>query len=263
MKIGYTRDANDQEDLGTLLESVASAGYDGYKLQPGQYEQWLDDPDGFVRTYGERSRIVSALLLNGPLDAERIDLLRSAMQFIRAVGGKRVVYCYEAEPQSLTPIDLRVFGHQLSTLGHEACDHGLALSIHNHYGFPTMYRKNLRVLFEAIDDESVWWTLDTGHLYKAGEMNIASHIREFRYMIDNVLLLDYGRGQFRSLGQGEVPFEPVFGALREVNYNGWITVHDEGSLPLDEALAHGLEFVSGGLQRPQAAEAQQAEARRR
>jgi inosose dehydratase len=255
MKIGFTRDTNDREELGTLLEAASAAGYDGLKLRPGQYEEWLDDPDGFIKTYGERARIVTALLVEGPLDAERADTLRRAMRFIQALGGQRVVYCYEAEPQGITPIDLRIFGHRVSTLGHEACDHGLALSIHNHYGFPTMYRKNLRVLFEAIEDESVWWTLDTGHLYKAGEMNIASHIREFRYMIDNVLLSDYGRGAFRPLGQGEVPFEPIFAALREIGYNGWITVGDEGSLPLDEALEHGKQFVTQGLEGPRAEEA--------
>ncbi|NLD43181.1 MAG: sugar phosphate isomerase/epimerase [Chloroflexi bacterium] len=252
MRIAYSRGTGSPSELTLLLRTCARVGYDGLCLRPSQYEPWLADPGAFVHTYGSLGCAVAGVHVGGGLDGAGVARLRAALRFVRALGGERVVLAHRVDRRDLSAIDLRAAARQLCDLGHEAADQGVALSLQNHLGGPAMYRKDLEVLFDAIDDETVWWTADVSQLYLAGEFDIAGLLREFRFALDNVHLNDCAGGTCRALGQGEVPLAPVFAALQEIGFGGWLTVHDDSGLPLETAAAAGYEYVLGALGRREA-----------
>jgi len=243
MKIGYSRETVDQAETATLLNAYSMAGYDGLELRPGQYEPWLPDTDGFRRQYGDTAGMATAALVRAPLNEEGVARLRRVMRFVQALNGERIVYVAQVGREQMTPIDMRTMARRLGELGREACDHGLALSLQNHIGYATMYRKDLETVFESVDDETLWWTVDLAHLYMAGEFDVADVFREFRFMVDNVHLNDCQAGTMRPLGQGEVPLAPVLEALSDSSFKGWLTVSDDTGQPLDQSLKDGITFV--------------------
>ncbi len=69
-------------------------------------------------------------------------------------------------------------------------------------------------------------TLDVGHLHCLNDGLPANRIREFGRQLYNVHLDDMRSGVHEHLmfGEGEISFEPIFAALREVRYSGTLNV---------------------------------------
>lgn len=247
-KLAFSKPTKD-EDTRLLFENFRKIGYDGLQLKAGQYMSYLDDPDRFLAEWGQHPNCASALISWGPLDDDGLARLRKVYKFGEKVGTEIVVFCHDAPRDKLTSNDIRDFARQFSDLGEEAKDHGLRLSIHNHYGQPVMHRGDFRVFFDAVREGTVGLTMDTAHAVKSGVHEVAAVIRDMQHVIDNFHLKDFRDGQFEVLGKGEIDFDPIFDAIKDIGYKGWISTDEESGAALLQAMEECLRFMNNGLNR--------------
>jgi inosose dehydratase len=132
-------------------------------------------------------------------------------------------------------------------LGREAQDSGVKLSVHNHADNPLMHVEDLSVFFEQAQDVPYGLTVDTAHLIKSGISDIAGVIRRFAASIDNFHMKDIRDGEFAVLGEGTIDFAPVFEAVRDVGYDGWVSADEESGSEAGAALEQCYRVMAEGL----------------
>jgi len=81
-------------------------------------------------------------------------------------------------------------------------------------------------LLGSIDSPWLRLTLDVGHVHCQDEGPIAEQVHRWADRLVNIHLEDMRRGEHRHLmlGEGEIEFEPVIGALAECGYEGGVHV---------------------------------------
>ena len=75
-----------------------------------------------------------------------------------------------------------------------------------------------------------------GLLADLGARRARADIRDYRAFIDNIHLKDYADGVFQVLGEGEIDFDPIFQALREIGYDGWLCADEESGCDLQAGM---------------------------
>lgn len=247
IKFAFSKPSGNETDTETLFSRFGSLGYDGLQLKAGQYMPFLNDPRSFIDTYGQYPGAASALICWCPLDDQGRQLLKNICTFGSAVGSEMIVFCHNAPRGGMTHDMLRAYAKELSEIGKAARDTGLVFSLHNHYDQPVMYRDDIEVFFDAVEDEAVGLTVDTAHLVKSGEHDIAGIIHQFKQIIDNYHLKDIRDGEFKVLGTASIDFTPVFSAIRDTGYNGWVSTDEESGADMLEAMQHCIRFMKKGF----------------
>jgi L-ribulose-5-phosphate 3-epimerase len=81
-------------------------------------------------------------------------------------------------------------------------------------------------LRDRVDHPLFGLTIDIGHLHCLGEIPIADHLRRWRERLWNIHIEDMRRGVHDHLvfGAGEIDFDKVLGALKEIGYKGGVHV---------------------------------------
>ena len=80
-----------------------------------------------------------------------------------------------------------------------------------------------------------------------GILNIRTDGNGNFFKIDNFHLKDFADGEFRVLGTASIDFDPIFAAIRDIDYDGWISTDEESGADLLEAMEHCLHFMKDGL----------------
>lgn len=241
MKLAFSKPTRTEPDTCALFSHFREIGYDGLQLKAGQYADYLDRSEQFLADWGGYPGAASALITSAGEGS--VGALRRVFAFGSAVGAERIILCFGVPREGVTTDRLRHFARLLSLLGLEAQDHGLFLSLHHHYGHPVMTREEMEVFFDAVDEGTVGLTVDTAHLVKSGIPDVAGIIRDFAPVIDNFHLKDYADGQWRVLGTGAIDFAPIFAAIRDIGYGGWLSTDEESDAPLLEAMEQCLGFM--------------------
>jgi inosose dehydratase len=96
----------------------------------------------------------------------------------------------------------------------------LVASYHPHLGTCVESPEQLQKVFQYT---GINFCPDTAHL-QAGGGDPAELISTYGDRIRYVHLKDYEDGSFLPLGQGQLDFSEILGALRAVQYDGWITI---------------------------------------
>lgn len=245
MKRAFSTPTRDDNERQLLFSRFPLFGYSGLQLKYTQYSMDIDHPARFIERWGTNtSRIASGLIVGGQLDETGIQELRSLFSFAQKVGSERIIFCHGKARAGLSAYDIQGFAKILSELGKEAQQHGITLSLHHHYNQPVMYRQDFAAFFEAAGDQSVKLTIDTAHLVKSGIEDIAGIIREYHQVVDNIHLKDFADGAFKVLGQGSIDFSPVFAALCEIGFEGWLCADEESG----ENLLTSMEICAQFLQ---------------
>jgi sugar phosphate isomerase/epimerase len=249
MKLAFSKPTDNDAERQVLFTSFRSQGYESLQLKYGQYSEYLHQPARFVEQWGtEASALASGLIVGGALDDAGIGLLRRLFQFAHVVGSQRIIFCHAQSRQGLSSSDIAGFARLLSDLGREAQErYGTTLSLHHHYNQPVMYREDFATFFDAADERFVKLTIDTAHLVKSGITDIADTISDYRYVIDNMHIKDIADGSFKVLGQGNIDFAPVFEALHEIGYDGWLCADEESGSDLLTALETCAQFIKQRL----------------
>ena len=242
MKLAFSKPTRTDDDTQVLMTRFREIGYDGLQLKAGQYAGYLDRPEEFLADWGQQRGVASALIA-GVGGEGSVGELRRVFAFGRIVGADLVVLCFGLPREGMTAERLRYHAQVLSLLGLEAQDFGLRLSLHHHHGHPVMTREDLEVFFGAVEEGSIGLTVDTAHLVKSGIDDMAGTIRDFAPFIDNFHLKDYADGEWRMLGTGDIDFEPIFAAIADIGYDGWLSTDEESDAPLLPAMEHCLRFM--------------------
>lgn len=247
MKMAFSVPTKSAEERASLFNQFRAAGYEGLQLKKGQYQQFLDRPEGFVLESGGQVGAASGLIVGGELDDSGIIALRNLFGFAKSVGCERIIFCHLHTREGVTAADIKRFANLLSGLGKEAQQLGVNLSLHHHFDQPVMYRDDFDVFFDAVEDGSVGLTVDTAHLVKSGIDDLGGIIRDFADFIDNFHLKDFADGEFRVLGQGTLEFAPVFAGIRAIGFDGWLCADEESGGDIDETLDHSYQFIRSAL----------------
>ncbi|HSH78060.1 MAG TPA: TIM barrel protein [Herpetosiphonaceae bacterium] len=247
MRLAFSKPTSTADEQQLLFSNFRPVGYDGLQLKLGQYRDYIDQPQRFVEEWGHIPGIASALIFGAGLDQGGIASLRKLFAFAGAVGTDLIVFCHALSRQGLSHDDIRGFARTLSELGKEAQQHGTKLSLHHHYDQPVMHRPDFDVFFDAVDDQSVGLTVDTAHLVKSGITDVAGVIRDFGHVIDNFHLKDFADGDWRVLGQGDIDFGPIFAAIRDINYDGWLSADEESGSELLDAMHACHRYITSAL----------------
>ena len=124
----------------------------------------------------------------------------------------------------------------------------IKMGLEPHYGNILQEREDFERVLAAIDDPRVGICVDTGHFHSAGVDTVAL-IHDFGPRIHSVHLKDHVGTVSVGIGRGEIDLAAEIGALREIDYQGGLTieleVEDPQNLPryTEEAYIH----VSGLL----------------
>ncbi len=145
----------------------------------------------------------------------------------------------------------------LNALGRIARDKGMELVYHHHMGTVVQTAEEVDRLLENTNPDCVGLLFDTGHFAYAGEDPFALvkkylprirhvHLKDIRpekvreVRDGNLSFLDgVRRGAFTVPGDGALDFVPIFQALSDGGYSGWMLVEAEQ----DPALADPLEYA--------------------
>jgi len=139
-------------------------------------------------------------------------------------------------------------------LGKYAQEKGTRLSLHNHSGQLFQDDRDLAGFRQFAQPEYAGLTLDTAHLALGGVMDVAAVIRECKDYIDLFHIKDLGSPSTRNkdrkgrkfcpLGDGELDFDGIFDAIRDIGFDGWLVVDDESDqMTLEDALSHAVKFM--------------------
>lgn len=250
IKLAFSRPTTTSEEQAQLFEQYRAIGYEGLQLKWGQYAPYLDSPERFKAAWGDLPGIGSALIAGGRLDEANVELLRGIYRFASRIGTDLIVFCHGIPRAEVTAQDIRRYADVLSELGTEAQQqYGLKLSLHHHYDNPVMYREDFDLFFDRIKDGTVGLTVDTAHLVKSGVENAAEVIRSFRSVIDNFHLKDFQEGDWKVLGQGAIDFGPIFQAIRDIGYCGWVSADEESGGDVLQGMRDCYTYMNEGLMR--------------
>lgn len=246
MKFAFSRSAKGGTERQELFETFGPAGFAGLQLKSNQYADYLDEPERFLADWGQYPGVASGLIHGGLLDDDGVATLRRVIQFGQAVGSDLVIY-WPKEPREEASVDFSGFARRMSELGQEARESGLKLSLHHHYNQIVMTRNEMASFFAAVAPGSVGLTIDTAHLVKSGMVDVAAVMREFAEVIDNYHLKDFGEGDWRVLGRGDIDFAPIFAAIRETGFDGWVCADEESGADFAGALSACYAILAAGL----------------
>lgn len=273
--IGWCND--DMPELGAennfrqTVSEMALAGFTGteignkYPADPRELKWELE-----LRGMRVASRWYSSFLLTQPYEEVEADFLK-ALDFLAAVGANRVnvsEQSHSIQGQADTPVlgdakyvmneaEWERFTRGLNRLGKRARERGFKLCFHHHMGTVVQTAAETDRMLENTDPEAVFLCYDTGHFTFAGEDPLAMlkkhharighvHLKDMRReVVDRVkpegwsFLKAVREGAFTVPGDGCVDFGPIFAALAQSGYEGWLLVEAEQ----DPAKANPLEYA--------------------
>jgi len=248
MKLGFSKPTRDAEEQRALFAQFGAAGFDGLQLKFGQYREYLTDPSRFRDAWSAFPGVTAGLIIGGgALDDAGIANLRAVIHFAHAVGSERIVY-WPGDPQQNPANEaFGVFAHTLAELGKEAQQAGARLSLHHHYRQIVMTRADLDRFFALVGDSAVGLTVDTAHLAKSGVTDVAAVIRDFHPFLDTIHMKDFADGEWRVLGEGNIAFGPIFAAIHESDFAGWLCADEESGSELRAGMDACYRFLTAGL----------------
>lgn len=221
-----------QGNTEVAIREIASAGYAGVELFDGnvlEYPGGISALKALLRELGiELIGVYSGANFLFPdilpeelwrieKSAEAASAL-SAEHLILGGGAKRLGGTKSGDPE--------LVGKGLEKAVSIAEKHGLTASFHPHLGTcveaPDQVDKTMRCT-------RINLCPDTAHL-AAGGSNVAETIRKYAERIKYVHLKDFIPEPFGfvPLGEGRLALPPIVQALKDINYDGWLTVEADG-----------------------------------
>ncbi|QGH33661.1 TIM barrel protein [Gracilibacillus salitolerans] len=242
------------EELLTALEEASDLGYQACETFTHlalNYEDRIEEFQELMNKYGFQ---LSALYGGGNFtDIEKRDYIvkRNAQvaRFIKANGGDRIVFGPGGpRREGGTTLEELKIAAETMNLAAKACDEiGVKACLHPHINTEIETVFELDTMMELTDPKYVHFCPDTAHL-KRGGMDPLEVIKRYSDRIAYVHLKDIspeevdeqtfpilsGNEQmpiFCELGLGTISDEivDIVGYLKEINYDGWLTVEIDKS----------------------------------
>lgn len=266
IKLGVAPIAWTNDDLPELgkentfeqcISEMALAGYTGteignkYPKDPETLKQFLE-PRGLEVA----SAWFSAFLTTEPYE-NTFDKFKEHRDFLWNMGAKVIVVSEQGH--SIQGRDLPIFEEKpkftdqewglltkgLEKLGDLAHERDMEIVYHHHMGTGVQTTDEIERLMENTDPEKVSLLFDTGHLVYSGEEPLGIfekyhhrikhiHFKDIRKDVMNEVknekdsfLTGVKKGAFTVPGDGMVDFTPIWKAIEQSGYEGWIIVEAE------------------------------------
>ena len=272
--IGWTND--DMPELGKevtfeqAIDEMTLAGYKGtevgnkYPKDPKTLKHFLD-----LRHLKIASAWFSAFLTTKPYEETEAAFIKHR-DFLHDMGAKVIVVAEQGHSvQGL--LDKSVFDDKphftddewerlatgLERLGDRAREVGMQIVYHHHMGTGVQTTAEIDRLMTMTDPDKVSLLFDTGHLVLSGEDPLTIfnryqdrikhiHFKDVRQQQadeehkDHLsFLAGVKNGMFTVPGDGMIDFKPIWEAIQESGYDGWIIVEAEQ----DPAKANPFEYA--------------------
>jgi sugar phosphate isomerase/epimerase len=281
MNIGFVA-AGKPEDV---LAQAARLGFDGVELafmwdSPCDLEKWTSDDSKRVQDVIAKSGAKVLAITTGwanHLASDAANRERAIRIMNRAIEvapelGTRLVTCNAFGDPAIPPEKhVQLFGQVFGEYARHAEDCGVRIGIENcphvhaEHGIQignVAYSPELfEMLFDAVPSQAVGMEYDPSHFYWLG-IDYVRVIREFADRIvyvhakDTEVLKDrlgkvgiYGQGwwRYRVPGLGQVDWQAIAGALRDIGYDAGMVIEHEDPVyegeRFEEGLTLGLSFL--------------------
>ena len=220
------------------LADIAAAGYTGFELFDGNLMQYHGHAADF-RALMERTQLQFVAVYSGAnfiyqeILEDELSKIEQAAHLAAQFGAEHLVVGGGAvRSRGVQEEDYRRLGAGLERVVEIGRRAGLVPHYHPHLGTIVESPPQIAKVFEHT---SINFCPDTAHLQAAGG-DPAALIRTYADRIKYVHLKDYRDGQFLPLGEGTQDLDGILAALKEINYDGWITVElDAHPLPAEGA----------------------------
>lgn len=269
---------DDMPELGgdtpveSVLQDIQEVGFSGVELG-GKFPR---NPDALRQLLGRYDLALvggwySSNLLTRSAAAE-IEALRGHLELLQAMGSSVFVIaetsnaihgtrgCPLVSSPVLSEDEWGNFGERLTDVAEFIDRQGLHFAYHHHLGTVVETAEELD-RFLATTGPHVGLTIDTGHAALGGidAVNVIRmapgrvahvHCKDVRKNIFDAIMSEGAsfldgvlKGMFTVPGDGDLDFSPVFQALSDMNYSGWIIVEAEQ----DPAIADPRTYAQLGL----------------
>lgn len=261
--------------FGQCVSEMALAGYQGCSVG----HKYPTDIEVLKRELGMRNLRVSepwtsTFFTVKEMYDQTVADFKGSMAFIKAMGGTDVVvaelgHSVHQRPVALLPnrpifddAQWKALSEGLDYLGKLASDEGMRLCYHHHMGSGVQTREQVDRLMASTDPDLVHLCFDTGHITFSGDsaLSLAQtygsrikhiHLKNIRKPIMELAIAQnmsfkqaIEAGIFTVPGdpEGFIEFEPIFQALADSGYEGWMMVEAEQ----DPANATPLVYATMG-----------------
>lgn len=259
--IGWTND--DLPELGAentfqqAVSEMALAGFVGTEIG-NKYPKNPDELRSYLEPRGMRiaSAWFSAFLTTKDFE-ETASAFIKHRDFLHAMGAKVIVVSEQGH--SIQGLDKSIYDEKpvftaeewkrltegLEALGDLAHEKGMEIVYHHHMGTGVQTTEEIDRLMQETDPSKVFLLLDTGHLVFSGE-NPLEIYDKYSDRIKHIHLKDIRKermeavraekksfltgvkdGVFTVPGDGMIDFKPIWEAIKNSNYEGWMLVEAE------------------------------------
>jgi len=212
------------------LEEAKQVGLDGVEVRVGNAADRLEIADPAVRQkYKEQmqatglkiSSLMMGLLNSNPLasDPRGPAWLEQSIDAAKDLGAGVVLVAFFGkgcllDGQQVKKADVDVVVERLKAAAPRAKAAGVILGIEN-----TLSAQQNAEILDRIGSDAVGIYYDVGNTTRAGYDVPA----EIRFLKDRIAIFHF-KDNPHYLGEGDVPFEAVAAAIREIGYQGWIVM---------------------------------------
>jgi inosose dehydratase len=241
-----------RDDFLKGLEEASTLGYQACETFTHIALKYEDRIDEFRDLLGGHGFSLSALYGGGKFSDKAqqqnvIDYNTTVAKFLVANGSDRIVFGPKGPRNEggTTLEELKIAAETINEAAKRCYDLGVKACVHPHLGTEIQNENELDIIMELTDPRYVFFSPDTAHLYKAG-MNPVDVMRRYKDRIAYVHLKDVTPDEvdiekfpilsgnealpiFCELGLGPVNFPEVIQFLKEIQYDGWITVEIDQS----------------------------------
>jgi sugar phosphate isomerase/epimerase len=254
MKLAFSTNAYLNFSFSEAVRRIAGIGYRGVEVMADVPHAWpaflLPEQKRAIReSLAENGLAISnvnAFMMNAVNDrrqrywhpswiepdphyrAIRVDHTKRALTLARELGAT----CITTEPGGpVRPGEswsaaLNLFVEELKPVAEHAEREGVRLLVEPEPGLLIERAEQFEEFMRHVDSPAVGLNFDVGHMYCVGEDPAASLHRLARF-VRHVHLEDIAASRVHQHlvpGRGAIDFVGTFRALREINYDGWVTV---------------------------------------
>ena len=214
------------------LRDIAAVGYQGFELFDGnllEYENRQEEYKALTKKLGLTLVAVysGANFIYADVLGDELWRLDKAAALAARFGAEHFVVGGGAKRSGGTrEEDYKACGVGLEQAVAIARKYGLVASYHPHLGTISETPEGLEKIFQHT---GINFCPDTAHIV-AGGGDAAALIKGYRERVKYVHLKDWVRQPFGfvPLGKGELDFTAILSVLRDMSYQGWITVELDG-----------------------------------
>lgn len=269
MKIGYTVwewGLESEEDLKTALGDMKELGFHYFENFNGMadlYEGREEEFNSLVKEYG--LEFVALYHYIRDMEADNVEESRKYLEFCKKTGAKILNIQAPGREGKPSQEHLQKLSEIFNEIGKMAKEYDVTLCVHPHFQMTVEQMDEIDFVAEHTDPEYVKFCFDTAHTVLA-EIDFKTLFDKYKGRIGYIHLKDQDTAvdvndyrdkwinewdkhqRFYELGTKNVDFPQVIRMLREIGYDGFLTIeNDTPTVSNYEGAKVNMEYVKNVL----------------